>query len=317
MNRIDRLHAILTHLQSKKKLTAKELAERFNLSLRTVYRDIKALEESGVPIIGEAGIGYSVMEGYRLPPVMFTQEEASAILLSSKLAERLTDASIKKHLAGALYKIKAVLRTHDKDFMEQLNDSVAVSFGTDTSADASHLTQLQKALIHKRVVQMDYSSPYKEKVAKRFIEPIGLYYYSTGWHLIAWCRLRNNYRDFRLTRIDQLMITDESFTGKLHLSLQEYIDSFQPTEFIKAVVLFNKKVARYIVDQKYLRGFISEEIIGDKVRMTFLTPCVEFLARWLLMFTDAVIIESPDTLVKKMQELVIEAESHYLENAFY
>ena len=312
MNRIDRLHAILTHLQSKKKLTAKELADRFNLSLRTVYRDIKALEESGVPIIGEAGIGYSVMEGYRLPPVMFTQEEASALLLSSKLAERLTDASIKKNLGAALFKIKAVLRGQDKDYMEQLNESIAVSFGNDRSTDASHLILLQKALIQKRVVQVSYSSPYKEMV-QRHIEPIGLYYYSTGWHLIAWCLLRNNYRDFRLSRIDQLQVTEEFYTGKKHLSLQEYIDSFQPAEFLKAVVLFDRKIARYIVDQKYLRGFISEEEQGEKIRMTFLTPCVDFLGRWLLMFTDAVIIESPDSLRQKMQELVIEAETHYSE----
>jgi predicted DNA-binding transcriptional regulator YafY len=301
-------------LQSKKKLTAKELAERFNLSLRTVYRDIKALEESGVPIIGEAGIGYSVMEGYRLPPIMFTQEEASAILLSSKLAERLTDDSIKSHLAGALYKIKAVLRNHDKDFMEQLSESVAVSCGTNTSTDAAHLVQLQKALIEKKVVQIDYSSPYKEPVTRRLIEPIGLYYYGTGWHLIAWCRLRNNYRDFRLTRMEKLAVTSESFNTKQHLSLQEYIDSYQPTEFTKAVVLFDKKIAGYIVDQKYLRGFISEEIVGDKVRMTFLTPCEEYLGRWLLMFTNAVIIEYPQSLISKMQQLVTEVESHFLEN---
>jgi predicted DNA-binding transcriptional regulator YafY len=312
LNRIDRLHAILTHLQSKKKLTAKEIAARFNLSLRTVYRDVKALEESGVPIIGEAGIGYSVMEGYRLPPVMFTQEEASALLLSSKLAERLTDASIKKNLNAALFKIKAVLRGQDKDYIEQLNESVAVSFGTDTSTDASHLIQLQKALIEKKVVRFSYASPYKETV-RRDIEPIGLYYYSTGWHLIAWCLLRNNYRDFRLSRIRDLQVTDECYTGKKHLSLQEYIDSFQPREFIKAVVLFDKKVARYIVDQKYLRGFISEEEAGDQIRMTFLTPCVDYLARWLLMFTDAVIIQSPESLMEKMQQLVLEAEAHYSE----
>src|SRR5688572_29301370 len=105
MNRIDRLHAILTHLQSKKKVTAQDIADRFNISLRTVYRDVKALEESGVPVIGEAGIGYSVMEGYRLPPVMFTQEEASALIMGAKLAEKFTDHSVRKHFDAALYKI--------------------------------------------------------------------------------------------------------------------------------------------------------------------------------------------------------------------
>ncbi|WP_315819764.1 helix-turn-helix transcriptional regulator [Paraflavitalea speifideaquila] len=98
MNRIDRLHAILTHLQSKKRVTAQEIADRFNMSLRTVYRDIKALDESGVPVIGEAGSGYTIMEGYRLPPVMFTREEAAALLLGGKLAAHMTDASVKNTL---------------------------------------------------------------------------------------------------------------------------------------------------------------------------------------------------------------------------
>src|ERR1044072_6926076 len=127
MNRIDRLHAILTHLQSKKRVTAQEIADRFNISLRTVYRDVKALEESGVPVIGEAGSGYTVMEGYRLPPVLFTQEEASALLMGAKLAQHQTDASVQKHFLAALYKIKAVLRTSDKEHMDALDDNIAVA----------------------------------------------------------------------------------------------------------------------------------------------------------------------------------------------
>lgn len=316
MNRIDRLHAILTHLQSKKKVTAQELSERFGLSLRTVYRDIKALEESGVPIIGEAGIGYSIMEGYRLPPVMFTQEEASAVLLSSKLADRFTDNSVKKHVASALYKIKAVLRGHDKDFLEELNESVAVSsYNHLQSDDAAHLTQLQKALIDKRAVQIEYLSPYKEATPKRVVEPIGLYYYSTGWHLIAWCRLRNDYRDFRISRINKLMMTDEAYTKREHLSLQEYIRSFSKMELQEFIVLFKKDIARFVADQKYLRGFVSEEMIDDTVRMTFLTSFPEYLARWLLSFTDGVTIESPHSLKDKMRELISELQKHYSEKS--
>src|SRR6201994_1288718 len=137
MNRIDRLHAILTHLQSKKKVTAQEMADRFNISLRTVYRDVKALDESGVPVIGEAGSGYTIMEGYRLPPVMFTQEEASALLLGAKLAEQFTDGSVKRHFNAALFKIKAVLRTDDKEYVDSLTDSVAVISRYAPEADSS------------------------------------------------------------------------------------------------------------------------------------------------------------------------------------
>ncbi len=126
MNRIDRLHAILTHLQSKKKVTAQEMADRFQISLRTVYRDVKALDESGVPVIGEAGSGYTIMEGYRLPPVMFTQEEASALLLGAKLAEQFTDGSVNRHFTAALFKIKAVLRSPDKEYVESLTEHIEI-----------------------------------------------------------------------------------------------------------------------------------------------------------------------------------------------
>ncbi len=119
MNRIDRVSAILIHLQTKKIVKAQEIADRFSISLRTVYRDIKALEESGVPVGGEAGVGYQLMEGYRLPPVMFTKEEAIAFLTAEKMVEKLTDASSKKHYKEAMLKIKAVLRYSEKDLLEE------------------------------------------------------------------------------------------------------------------------------------------------------------------------------------------------------
>ncbi|MGN6420304.1 MAG: helix-turn-helix transcriptional regulator, partial [Pseudobacter sp.] len=126
MNRIDRLHAILTHLQSKRRVTAQEIADRFNISLRTVYRDVKALDESGVPVIGEAGSGYSIMEGYRLPPVMFSQQEANALLIGGKLAEKLTDGSVRQHFEAALFKVKAVLRSTDKENLDRLTNQIEV-----------------------------------------------------------------------------------------------------------------------------------------------------------------------------------------------
>ena len=121
MNRIDRISAILIQLQSRRVVKASDIAERFNLSLRTIYRDIKALEEAGIPLIGEAGIGYSIMEGYRLPPVMFTREEAVAFLTAEKLMEKLTDPLSDENYKSAMYKIRSVLRLAEKDFLENID----------------------------------------------------------------------------------------------------------------------------------------------------------------------------------------------------
>jgi predicted DNA-binding transcriptional regulator YafY len=126
MNRIDRLTAILIQLQSKRVVKAQDIAERFTISLRTVYRDIRTLEQGGIPLIGEAGIGYSIMDGYRLPPIMFTKEEATAFLTAEKLIEKLTDTSTEESYKSAMYKIKAVLRATEKDYLENIDEHIEV-----------------------------------------------------------------------------------------------------------------------------------------------------------------------------------------------
>ena len=138
-----------------------------------------------MPVIGEAGSGYTIMEGYRLPPVMFTQEEASALLLGAKLAEYLSDESIKKHFNAALFKIKAVLRTSDKEHMDQLNDNIVVlsRLPADDSAGC-YLVDLQKALGDKKVIQIRYQSG-QDATTQRTLEPIGLCHYGQAWHLIG------------------------------------------------------------------------------------------------------------------------------------
>ncbi|OQP66956.1 hypothetical protein A3860_00940 [Niastella vici] len=313
MNRIDRLHAILTHLQSKKRVTAQEVADRFNISLRTVYRDVKALEESGVPVIGEAGSGYTIMEGYRLPPVMFTQEEASALLLGAKITEHLTDESIKKQFNSALFKIKAVLRTSDKEHMDQLNDNIAVlsRLPHDDSA-GRYLVELQKALGDKKEIHIRYQSG-QDALTERTLEPIGLCHYGQAWHLIGWCHLRNGYRDFRVSRIQHLEILDKTFEPDSHPSLQEYLQTMiRSSELQEVVVRFEKNAARHLGSQKYFYGYVREEVKDDGVYIYFVTSHLEYFGRWLLMYTHHVNVESPEALLTVMKELSEEVRQHYL-----
>ena len=306
MNRIDRLHAILTHLQSKKKVTAQEMADRFSISLRTVYRDVKALDESGVPVIGEAGSGYTIMEGYRLPPVMFTQEEASALLLGAKLAEQFTDGSIKRHFTAALFKIKAVLRATDKEYVDNLTEHIEIlsRYSPDSDSPHHHLSLLQQAVVHKRVVTLQYHSTMKEETTFRSVEPIGLLHYGSAWHLIAWCRLRNDCRDFRLSRMVSVILEDNIYDPRTHPSIREYIDQIRAgSDLVEAVVQIDKRIAKYMQEQKYLNGYVSEEDMGATVSMKFLTADLGYFGRWLLMYTDHVRIVSPNDLKIIMKDL--------------
>jgi len=314
VNRIDRLHAILTHLQSKKRVTAQEMADRFNISLRTVYRDVKALDESGVPVIGEAGTGYSIMEGYRLPPVMFSQEEASALLLGAKLAEQFTDGSVKRHFNAALYKIKAVLRSTDKEYVDSLTDHIAILNRRAPAIESSQqcLSLLQQAIVNRRVVYLNYHSPLTEETTQRDIEPFGLIFYSSAWHLLAWCRMRNGYRDFRLSRMLNVTLRDETFDGSAHPSVQDYINTIKADmELQEVLVRFDKQVVKYLHEQKYLNGFISEEDLGNTVRMKFLTDSLDYFGRWLLMFVDKVTVEAPDDLRAFMKDSGEKLHAHY------
>lgn len=318
MNRIDRLAAILIHLQSKRIVKAEEMADRFEISLRTVYRDVKALMEAGVPIGSEAGTGYFIVDGYHLPPVMFSQEEASAMLLAGKLVEKLTDVSIKKAFESALTKIKSVLNEREKDHLEGLQSSVEVQFANrdDKKPDFPDrfLTDLQRSVVQKQMVEIDYYASYKDQLTTRMVEPIGLFYYSSAWHLIAWCQLRNDYRDFRADRIKELHYTGKPFRNHNLLSLQEYLKTvtMEHRDVQKVVVLFDKSVVRYIGQQKYNYGYVSEEMADDKCRMTFLTGYPRSLARWLLIYGNRVQVESPDHLNDVLIELVKELEVHYM-----
>jgi predicted DNA-binding transcriptional regulator YafY len=244
---------------------------------------------------------------------MFTQEEASALLMGAKLAEQLTDASVKKYYEAALFKIKAILRSTDKEYVDQLTDHIQVlqsRLPSDSSSN-QYLAALQKAIVEKKLIFLRYQANSYEEITERIVEPIGLCYYSLNWHLIGWCRLRKGYRDFRLSRIIRLQLKEEGFNSN-HPSLNEYIQRMTwESDLREVVVKFKKETTRLILDQKYFYGFVREEEAGEYMRMHFLTASLQGFARWLLMFTSSVIIESPADLSLLTRRLAQEAFEHF------
>lgn len=317
MNRIDRLTAILIQLQTKRIVKAEEIAERFEISLRTVYRDVKALMEAGVPIGSEAGKGYFIVDGYHLPPVMFTQDEASAMLLAGKLVEKMTDRSIRTAFESALGKIKAVLNDTEKDHLENLQDHIQVLYQPREHGQADFpdhfLTDIQKSVVNKSVIRINYCKGYTDENSVRDVEPIGLFYYGTAWHLIAWCRLRNGYRDFRADRIQSLTVTGEKFDARNLVSLQEYFDTVVQGhgDMHRVVVVMDKLQARYVHGARYAYGFISEEDAGDRVRMTFMVNSLRYFCKWMLMFGTTADVESPEEARILVADMVDELHAHY------
>jgi len=223
IKRVSRLTAIIAQLQVKRLVTATQLSATFGVSLRTIYRDIRALEDAGIPILMIEGKGYSLMEGYKLPPVMFTEDEANALITAEQLASGNADQSFAAAMLSAVNKIKAVLRSSVKDKAELLSGRIAVS-PIRMRADTSHsLTLIQQALTDFRVLNLRYRSPDKEEETARSVEPFALYYcLDESWALIAYCRLRKDFRMFKLDRILHLETTHLEFSPH-QITLKQYL----------------------------------------------------------------------------------------------
>jgi len=311
MNRIDRLAAILIQLQSRRLVKAQDIADKFSISLRTVYRDVHALEEAGVPVIGEAGIGYRLMEGYKLPPIMFDEDEASALLTASKLMQSMSDRNSSKHYASALDKIKAVLRLAEKDHLEEIDEHIAVVAHptiVHQKPTELHLQEILKSIASSSVIEIDYTSLEKNESLRRKVEPVGIFYQGNNWYLIAFCRLRNDYRNFRADKISKLALTDEKVV-KTHPPLQSFINQLAAQRQVQKVVIeVEKDIMKYFGEQKYYNGFVKQDEVGDYMRMTFLSGSLSGFARWFMVFGDNARVLEPlqlNDLVSEIAENIL------------
>ena len=314
MNRIDRLQAILTTLQSKRIVTAESLAEKFEVSIRTIYRDIRALEEGGIPIGAEAGIGYYIMEGYHLPPVMFTHEEARVLLLAGKMVEKMSDAKTSKIFTDALTKIQSVLDSAKKEELEDLDAKIIVmpNMAQNTNGEEV-LDKIKEALARSVSVTFNYFAQNSGEHSSRTSDPLGLCYYGSNWHMIGFCHLRKDYRDFRVDRISHFQINSQRFKPSAYLSLKQYLDNlFTTTDLIKVVIRVDREIAKHFSNSKYQMGFMQETPLDNRIEMEFAAYSLNYFARWILMMGSNVEIMEPALLRAKTEQLVQDLTAKYL-----
>lgn len=316
MNRLDRLQAMLIQLQSKKVVTAAEMAERFEISIRTVYRDIRSLEEAGVPIGAEAGVGYFLDDAFNLPPVSFSREEATALVMGGKLMKELSDDEVSRRFEDALMKIRAVLDGGSKAVLEKLDQQVKIlerPANFPRQQTSIFLSDIQQALVSGQLLHMDYYSPVNREHTCRLVEPVGLCFYAFNWHLIAFCRERNDYRDFRLDRIKRLSVMDE----KVPKIERHTLDSYWAMERekgkkVEIELLMSSEVKDMIHESKYWYGMVEEyEQEGSRWVMRFLNPDMEGFARWVLTLGAKVEVIQPKILEKKVSSLVADLVARY------
>ncbi len=222
MNRIDRLLGMITLLQTKKFVSAEKIADKFKISKRTVYRDMKAICEQGIPVGVEPNKGYFIVDGYFLPPVLLNNDEANALLLMESMVKGFADKSIAKHYSNALDKIKTGLKQSDKDKLERMNENIKFQVPPCFNNDFEYLSVLQQCISSKSILAVEYKNN-KEEISSRELEPIGLIFYAFSWHVIAWCHNRKEYRDFKVSRIIKVSDTERPFKKMKHIELATYL----------------------------------------------------------------------------------------------
>ncbi|MGB3801064.1 MAG: YafY family protein [Lewinella sp.] len=222
-SRLVRLAAILTQLQSGRTLTASRLSDQFGISIRTVYRDIRALEASGVPLYAEEGKGYRLAEGYRMPPVMFTEREANAMITAELVLRSALDTSLSEDFASAVAKLRAVLPAPVREKSSRLEDQIGVSrIYLEQRTKSRNLAPIQQAILDHQVLWVSYTSRAGD-VSQRELEPIAAYSNRHDeWVTVAYCRLRKDFRTFSLSGIDELRVTGETFASH-GMTLEEYL----------------------------------------------------------------------------------------------
>ena len=237
MSQLSRIINILTLLKSKRIVTATELSDKYEVSVRTIYRDIRKLEESGVPVITLEGKGYTLMDGYTVAPVQFTEKQANALITAQHLVNQTNDSSFAKDFDEAFTKIKSVFRTSIQEKSELLNSKIRVFNMKDEKVPSNALSEIQLAITSLSFVEINYRKADDPNITFRKVEPYAMYSVENKWILIAWCHLRKSYRAFRIDRIQHYKILNTKFEDR-KFSLVEY---FKVDAYRKKMEAMNQK----------------------------------------------------------------------------
>jgi predicted DNA-binding transcriptional regulator YafY len=296
MNRTDRLVAMVMHLQGRRLVRAEDMAGHFSVSVRTIYRDIAALGEAGVPIAGEAGVGYSLVKGYHLPPVMLTADEAAGLFVGAEMVRRFTDASLSAPVDAALDKLRAVLPRDRQEHVERLARQTVVlgrpgNVKTDPAAQP-WLLAVQRGVAQRRVLRLAYRGAGRAEETGRDVEPLGVIFYGGAWYLVAWCRLRGDVRHFRVDRIARLEALAETAPARPDFSLKQHLaEQMEKTETLPARVWFAARAQERARSESYAT-LVEETRRDGGAEFSLFTYSHEWLARWILSFgRDAEAIE--------------------------
>lgn len=286
MNRIDRLFAILLQLQFKEFVRAEDLAETFSLSKRTIYRDIKALIQIGVPIVSLPGEGYTLVEGYYLPPLIFSPTEAGALVLGTRLLQRQAEGAFIEESKKALEKIITALPQKTRAHVAQLTTFIEfITPEARFNLDDPQLRLLQEAISNQRVVYLSYHSYHANVSTQRQFDPYRLYYSEGVWYVSGFCHLRQAQRTFRLARIEALELLPDTF-----VPFEEPNDEVEKTA---VSIWFAKDTVRWVRERQHYAFTDHEQTVDDGIIMSYRVNSFLELKPWVLSWGASANVLSP------------------------
>jgi predicted DNA-binding transcriptional regulator YafY len=307
LNRTERLFALILLLQNRPNLTSRDLAEHFEVSRRTIFRDLRALSESGVPLTYAEGGGYEILEGYQLPPLMLSAREAATLLMGTEFMKHQSDASLRQDADQVALKIRSVLPEEIRTYIERLQERTVLDpywlHEEQPSSDVEgRWYELSQAVARQRSVLMEYYVPSRQEVTRRTVDPLGLVYYTDHWNLIAFDHLRGVIRNFRLDQIRTMRVLNESFEPPEGFSLEEHLRE-------RGASPNNERIVIRFAPQAYrwARPGIPAQIQEERgtpegTEVTFYFENLDYLSGWLLRFGTLARVLEPEALQERLRQ---------------
>ena len=296
MNRIDRLFAITTRLQAHGRLRAADLARVFEVSTRTIYRDIAALSESGVPIVSLPGQGYALAEGYFLPPLVLSFPEATALVLGARMLSAHAGAESAAAAEQAIAKIFSALDEKTRRPVQEWDDVLDLATPADvvTRLDLGdeRVATLRRAIHERRIVSIRYLGRNRAAETVRSVEPLRLGYQRGAWYLTAYCQLRAEERAFRLDRIEEFWLEAGQFTRRPPAT-----SAVKPG--VEVLVRFRGDAIRWVSERQHW-SYAGEVETADGIAASYRPDNLDEIASWLLGWGTAAHVLSPPALRERL-----------------
>lgn len=318
LNRTERLFSLVLLLQSRPNMSSKDLAEHFGVSRRTIFRDLRALGESGVPLTYAEEGGYEILEGYQLPPLMLTAREAATLLMGTEFTRLQSDASLARDADQVGMKIESVLPREVQEYIDRLRASLVMDpywlhqrQRTMAEDEEGRWYDLSQAVANQKKILMEYFVASRNEVTRRTVDPLGLVYYTDHWNLLAYDHLRDDVRNFRLDQIRTLRILMEKFERPPGFDLSAHLEERgESPANLRVVIRFHHFV--FASAHRGIPARVEEEVQeGDWIRVTFYFENMDYVAGWLLRFGSQAEVLEPKELMLKVKEKALSTAALY------